>query len=440
MLLPRALPLLFVAYGALAVLLLAWTVPPFQNVDEVAHFLRAESVARLQPFIPRASDGRAGGAIMSVIPTAAEPFADLRTDPLMTVDRVLLEQATGVRWTDPPVLAGFANTAVYPPFLYLPQAAAIMAGKALGFPVLRTLNLARVLAGLAGVLLGAAAIARAGPGGPALFALLSLPMSLSLLASPSQDALMLPLAALAAAELASALRTGRQTSSGFVLMCLALTLVVTARPPYFPLALLPLAAPGRSLGARLLAACLVAAAAAGWSVAAVAVTGLAPLYGTDPAAQLAHLLQHPSLSLVTATLAESGRLYVYSFLGKLGWMDLDLPRPYYAAAAVQLLVAFALTWGRARAAAPLLVLAAAVGSVATVFAVQYATWTPVGAPTIDGVQGRYFLPVAAMLVALAPGRAEPGPLRRAAIAGISLFPALSIAVAVRALLWRYYLG
>lgn len=436
----RALPLLFVAYGVLAVLLLAWTVPPFQNVDEIAHFLRAESVARLQLFSPRAADGRAGGAIMSVIPRAAEPFADLRTDPLMTLDRSVLEQSTGLRWRDPPELAGFANTAIYPPFLYLPQAAAVLAGVTLDLPVLRTLNLARGLAGLAGVLLGAAAIARAGPGGIYLFALLALPMSLNLLASPSQDALMLPLAELAAAELASSLRTGRQTGRGFGLMCLALALVIMARPPYIPLALLPLAAPGRSLGGRLLGAGLVAAAALAWSLSAVAATGLVPLTGTDPAAQLAHLLQHPSLSLVAATLAESGRLYVFGFLGKLGWLDVDLPRPYYAAAAAQLLAAFALTLGRARAAAPLLVLTAVLASVAAVFAVQYATWTPVGAPLIDGVQGRYFLPPAAMLLALAPARTEPGPFLRAAIAGIALFPALSIAVAVRALLWRYYLG
>ncbi|BBC81624.1 DUF2142 domain-containing protein [Acetobacter orientalis] len=36
-----------------------------------------------------------------------------------------------------------------------------------------------------------------------------------------------------------------------------------------------------------------------------------------------------------------------------------------------------------------------------IFTSLYLTWTPVGRPVIEGVQGRYFLPVV-MLVALAP--------------------------------------
>lgn len=441
-LLPGALAPLFLAYGLLAVMLLAWTMPGFQNADEVSHLIRAESVSRLQVFGPRGPGGEPGGVIQSVIPQAAAPFAPLRTDPLLTVSRDMLERATPIRWSSPPGPAQFANTAIYPPFLYAPQAAAIAIGKALDLSVLRTLNLARMLAGLAGVALGAVAIARAGPGGPYLFALLALPMSLALLASPSQDALILPVAALAAAELTAARRTGWQSDASLLTMCVALALVGMARPPYLALALLPLAAPGRGIAARMACAGLVAAAVLGWSAAAVTVSGVARLPGTDVALQVQHVLDRPSLSLASDTLARWGRFYVFSFIGQLGWLDVELPRPYYAVAALNLVVAYAVTIGSPRGwAAPLAIGAATTGCILGVFAIQYATWTPVGAPVIEGVQGRYFLVPAMLAVALAPaaGRQDRLPTRLTLVA-IALFPALSIAVAIRALLWRYYLG
>jgi uncharacterized membrane protein len=82
----------------------------------------------------------------------------------------------------------------------------------------------------------------------------------------------------------------------------------------------------------------------------------------------------------------------------LGWLDTPLPHTAHRIAGLSLLVAVALVLTRGPdvrsrlrvAAAPLLLLTAG-----AVILAQYLSWTPVGAHAVEGVQGRYFLPVAA---------------------------------------------
>ncbi len=71
---------------------------------------------------------------------------------------------------------------------------------------------------------------------------------------------------------------------------------------------------------------------------------------------------------------------------------------------------------------------------------QYLTWTVLGSPVIEGIQGRYLLPPALLLGLLvrpsaAPAEAQAGWLT----APVLLLPAFSLAVSVHAIVWRYYL-
>jgi uncharacterized membrane protein len=65
--------------------------------------------------------------------------------------------------------------------------------------------------------------------------------------------------------------------------------------------------------------------------------------------------------------------------------------------------------GANRWAFPLLLIAA-LGCIELIFLVEYMTWTPVGATHIDGVQGRYFVPLLPLLTLLL-GRILPIPER-----------------------------
>ena len=131
--------------------------------------------------------------------------------------------------------------------------------------------------------------------------------------------------------------------------------------------------------------------------------------------------------------------YCREAVGVLGWLDTPLPNPYYALTGLVLLAAFRGSRApgsfdaRRRAAVAGLV-AAAVGAV---FVLQYLSWSPIGSRTIEGVQGRYFLPLVPFLgLALPQGRVR---LPSWALGALCFYPALSIAVTLRAIVLRYYL-
>ena len=80
-------------------------------------------------------------------------------------------------------------------------------------------------------------------------------------------------------------------------------------------------------------------------------------------------------------------------------------------------------------------------STAGVFAIEYLTWTIPGGAIVEGVQGRYLLPI--LLVGtglLSLGRAKKCErLRQALIVLVAVFPVVSLAVTMNAVIWRYYL-
>jgi uncharacterized membrane protein len=342
-------------------------------------------------------------------------------------------------------------TTMYPPTLYLPQAATIAVGRAAGWGVLNTLTAARIANGLCAVALGALAIALSGAAAVWIFAVLTLPMSLSGMATTGPDALLLGCSALAAALAWRGLRTGEGGRGALGWLVLLLCLVITTRPAYVGLALLPLALGGVSWHARLAGGAVVLGAGMGWSalIAAIGAPNVGAFQGSNPGAQLALLLSEPwrILAVARATLDQMWLGYAYSFVGVLGWLDTLLPVPYYRTAGVMLLVAALATLlgeGRATAGAARTawVAAAVVVSLGGIFGILYLTWSPPGHAVVNGVQGRYFLPLALLLGAALPclAIARLAPLRRLLVAAVAVFPAMSLGVAMNAVIARFYLS
>ncbi|OGR31562.1 MAG: hypothetical protein A2139_13830 [Desulfobacca sp. RBG_16_60_12] len=97
-----------------------------------------------------------------------------------------------------------------------------------------------------------------------------------------------------------------------------------------------------------------------------------------------------------------------AFIGVLGWLDTRLPQPVYKFYPLLLgLTAVTgissqererrFTWGAAGFAAGLFL-----ASSGLLLLALYLTWTPVQAPYLDGVQGRYFLPLAPLALLWLP--------------------------------------
>ncbi|CAO3405306.1 DUF2142 domain-containing protein [Azospirillum palustre] len=465
-------PFLFAVLATISAFFLVWSLPPFQTADEPAHIYRANMIthgywvaAKVQ------TDGRiaAGGPSDVAIIEAYFPFHHV---PFKPDERANLEdfvKSFTARWDGRVFNVAAENTAPYPPFFYLPQAAAIAVGKAIDLPVVQTLYLARAANALTCIVVGFFALLLAGRAHLPLFAVLLLPMSVSLYASMSQDGLVITVTALGIAFLARALSEGRPLRSAEVwasAVCFAL--VGMTKQPYALLCLMPLAVPAERAAVKRLAVAASLAAAVGWAVW-MALAVQTPLIRqdapTDAMGQLRFLLDNPLavLTIAVKTFQVWGNEYYQQFVGILGWVDTRLPKPYYSAAYLVLLLSFLpLLLGRraadwysgapARASAVTAAVVLATG--ALLFGALYMVWTPVGQLWVDGVQGRYFLPLAALLpLAFASGRQEPasgwssggwsagpaGVLERGLTWMVWLFPIVSILVVQRTVILRYYL-
>jgi uncharacterized membrane protein len=136
----------------------------------------------------------------------------------------------------------------------------------------------------------------------------------------------------------------------------------------------------------------------------------------QPLAQLHLMLAHPLhyLGLVSADYWIHLTRYAVGFVGNFGWLDTPLP-VYVLVPYALLLAGLALTGGNPAAAMPrgtrLAAAAVVAGGLLILSTSQYLCWTPLGAQQIDGLQGRYFLPLAGAGILLLYNRrlARPRP-------------------------------
>ncbi|HEX6864509.1 MAG TPA: DUF2142 domain-containing protein, partial [Thermoanaerobaculia bacterium] len=133
-----------------------------------------------------------------------------------------------------------------------------------------------------------------------------------------------------------------------------------------------------------------------------------------------------------------GRRYAAQIVGQLGWLDVNLPKPLLWGYAFVLGVLTLLDtrpevavrpWQRA------LLAGLAIATMALVSASQYASWTPYGAKHVEGIQGRYFIPLAPAAAWIFHTRRPPSTLLNRVLPWISL---VSLGVAFWTLLQRYY--
>jgi uncharacterized membrane protein len=382
----------------------------------------------------------AGGMSDANVAAAAAPFNPLINHPERKVTLTMRSAGDRVPWANSASLLGFPNTVAYPPFLYLPAIVAVRISQILSVGVDHSLYLARATTALASVLANAAALALARRSRWALAALAMLPMTCAVDASISQDALMIGLSLLAVGWIDRIIERGRSADpKELCLLALALAAVGMARPPYVTFALLPLLTASRLSRGSAVATCSVLVAVGAWSAFVGAVVVTSPW---DPTAQAGLLLAHPLRlgTVVMNSLRAQTPAYTVQFIGQLGWLDTALPSWYIALAWAALAVTFAAAIDGVayRAWLPLLV---AVGGALLIFVVQYFTWTAPGADFVGGVQGRYFIPLAATAVLAVPSFRRLGPFVRVmAVAGIGALGVTTPFVIVQALVVRYYFG
>jgi hypothetical protein len=375
---------LYLAIALPLALAFAFVTPPFQSPDEVGHYWHATAIAR-GDLLPRKFDGRPS----AMIPRDARDLVATLWMELagkdVPYDRAKLSEAWRLRAGDELVRVSFPS--FYTPVPYLPQALAIACGRVMHARPLLVFYAGRVLNAAAAVLLVMLAM-RLLPDAAWVFGTVGLtPMFLYLAGSFSADAVT---NGLAFCTVAAAIR-------GATALPVVATLLSLVKPGYALLAFV-------SVRRRASVAIAVIGVAAGaWFASSVARDAYYPMRSdvvTDATAQAGHVMRAPLhfARIATVDYARHGLQYLDHLVGRLGWLDVGLPRV--------ILVAFVLLFAYAtlsvnvtlRAVDRAVIAAVFVATLLIVSLSQYLLWTPVGSEAVEGMQGRYLLPAAPLVL------------------------------------------
>ena len=383
--------------GTCAAVAFTFVTPPLQVPDEVGHFWRAASIAYGHVF-PRIGPKGAVAKIPDGYPWLVTVFwRDTAGHPDVKITRAQFRSATQVslheeKWVEVVFPGG------YTPVPYLPQILIALAARILHLMPAVTFYLGRRANALAYVAIIAAAIRMAPKFGWLFAASALLPMPLYLAASWSPDAMTIASVYFFLAAILSARGTATLAIAGAV--------VGLCNPAYFLGALIVLAIPAIRWRAR---AIVLLATAAGvafsmWNASRAFVPSR-PGAHVDAAAQIACIRSTPLIfadALATEARAR-GRDYIDQTVGRLGLLDVNLPPPVVwieCALLIACAIASTAVSVRARIAAVLTALA----TIGGIFLASYLGWTPPCASFVDGVQGRYFVPIIPLALLVAAGR------------------------------------
>jgi uncharacterized membrane protein len=470
----RLAPIIYLAIALPTSLFLSTLIPPFQAPDETTHFRRAVQLLRGQIIGQVHLPIEAGGALPKNVMRVAEAFdfmighSDVKVRPDVTVDTRKLPW----NWRDREYTS-FVNTVIYPPIGYVPAVFGIWVGRSIGFAILDSYYLGRYCNAIASVLLASFAIYIARWGRSIFYVLLSLPMTLYLFASLTQDALLISMTALALSFYSRAAGEGRDVYDyECYLSALLLGCVWAARPPYVFLCPILLSlrslrsisvSPSQKLLKKILPFAIAIGIGGAWILfgALPAKVPFRLAEGVSAKHQLHYVMHHPSALFIPLYNTLKGVFVPHfeQFIGTLGWTDTYLAGFYYWLACCALLIAGLASlvqgwmidrpqYGKFNLG--ILFAAASLVTWAAIYGTEYLFWTKVGADTIEGIQGRYFLPSSMALAVAVPafgsslfrfGSLGPGTTARVQASAWTILLAIVIFldfILPHAVLVRYY--
>ncbi len=394
--------------------------PPFQAPDEGDHFYRAFQISE-GTVVGEKGFGNAGGALPVIAFRVADP-ENISFHPEVKMTAAIWRKKADPAWIDwskaERAFCGFPHSVVYPPTSYVPQAAAIFIGRLIHLGLLGLMYLARLVGFAASIALGYAALRRLPVFRWSALVLLLCPMSLYLFGSMASDGVLITAAFLLLAVSARiTLDEPRRATWRELALVVTLGGVLTlAKVVYLPLASVALLLVTPRLesvqrklifGAAWAAVCLLPLALWGRVIAGIYIPGRNDI-PIDPAAQWLVVSKAPFafLGLVAKSIwIEAAGIYRW-FVGTLGWGDTPMPDWFYYLfgwGLLACLIAEASDAHRIKGWQRLALLGAGTSAVVMIFGAQYATWNAPGSRTpIEGIEGRYFLPLAPLIVLAFP--------------------------------------
>ncbi len=431
--------------GLVGVVPLVALTPPFQVPDEPQHFFRAYQLSELRVRC-MVRDGAAGTILPSSLIELTERFLGSRE---IHTNRPITGQPLRDTWLalkqpldpDRREFIDFSGAALYSPLPYLPQIIAIAVGRWAGAGPLVMLYLARLANVLVALVLLSWAVRLMPIGREAVVVAGLLPMAAFECASASPDAAIIGTAFLFTAVALRGQLRARWTTREVATAAVSGLVFCSLKPVYAPLLVLGIPAAltrGRIKHTLLVHAVILGVGLGGtaiWLRFASSVLVL-PFAGTSLWDQVYHIVAYPLayIRTIATSFWYRGGFYYRSLVGVLGWLTLSLPSFAYVLPAGALLLSvlmqprnvlrlpvYAVVWNTFLLGT----------SAALTMTWLYLYQTPVGGWAVDGVQGRYFIPLLALAVAIACSVVRLRPSRKASQAA---FLAVTVIIATELLI------
>jgi len=405
-----------------------FSIPALQGWDEATHFLRTYQVSEHDFFPDKVGARSWGGQLpVNVLQMNDAFLGDLVQSAKTNLHRSVHSGAYKVyikTFTPSKATASreFDSSAVYSPIAYLSSAIAIVIARVLHLPLLSYIYLGRLAAFIVWLILMYYAIKRIPVGKWVLVALALLPTTLTLSVSLAPDALIIGCAALLTATFVDYTVKSRPfNKADLFLMIGLLGVLALTKQTYIVFAGLFLFLPMRvfeskkkyvGLNAAFIGIVIVLAGA--WLLVTADITqnihaSQRPGLNVNPQHQATYIEHHPLnyLAIVGNRIFTNNTNPMYLQLtGFITWKGILLPQWIILLCYLNLIVALLyvnqeasslkLTPNRFSRYGPLLIAAA---MVAAIYTSLYLAFSLVGSTNIEGVQGRYFLPLIPLCIA-----------------------------------------
>lgn len=403
----NAFAFIAVIYGILFLVI----TPPFQVADEYNHFYRAFQISEAHIIAERQQNQVGGLLPKSLVITANKVSQNLifhpenkqNTKNIFSVLSLPLDSYNRV-------FLHFPNTSLYSPIPYLPQAFGIALGKIMDFSPLLMMYLGRIFNLLVWVWLGFISIKTTPVYKWLIFLLLLTPMSLfqasSLSADPVTNGISLLLVTIC---LRCAFEKSKRVPKvAFYIIVLLGMLLAISKQAYIPLIFLYLLIPIKKIRNKksyfinfiaLVLSTIFANAIWSFFIKGLIIPLRPDVSNVSAGAQLMFLLGNPLnlFVVIQNSLSIHGIEYINQFIGVLGWLDTPLP-PMYIWFHLIILLLVSLLNNQEKVTISLkqklIIFMSLSLSFIIIMALVYLSWTPVGKNVIEGVQGRYFIPIA----------------------------------------------
>jgi uncharacterized membrane protein len=391
---------------------LLWMVilPPFQAPDEVSHFLRAYMIADGKLMCENVNGSNAG----SYFPTAVKTLGDkigsgqIAFHPKTKQDVHLIKEAFNIKLTNEKTFAELPGACVYNPVPYIPQSLGMFLGKILTNHVLVIFYFGRLFNLLFFTFITYFAL-KLLPRFKITALLLTLtPMGIHQAASLSADGITISSSFLLISYIFYLANLQKITNKQLLFLGITGIVVTLAKIVYFPIVWLYFIIPIKLIGSKLkyflsgLIICGVSLiATASWMLYVRSVHVMFPV---DPKAQLLWILHNPfsfTYKLLYTLLTE-GLPYYNGFFGVFGWLDTVMPTLLAVGFLIFLIFSIFLEqdkeYSEIKSKEYLLkglwILCLYVISVILIEVTLFLNWSAPDQDEIQGVQGRYFIPVA----------------------------------------------